>query len=300
MQGLLLINKPEGITSFGVVAKIKKLLGEKRVGHTGTLDPMATGVLPILIGRSTVLSNALLDANKEYVAEIKLGVTTDTLDKTGNITESKPVSFKIDEIQKILSSFLGKQLQVPPMFSALKKDGVRLYDLAREGKTVERKAREIEIFSLELLDYSEDISTIKIKVLCSKGTYIRSLAADIGEKLGTVAMLTALERTKTAGFSLEECVKLEDLTEENIAEFLQSSEKAVMGYPFVNISPAQANRFCNGGELDLSRIKLEKEPSDGEIYRVHGKDMFIGLGITDLGKNSLKIKCLTFHSSDIC
>ena len=300
MQGLLLINKPEGITSFGVVARIKKLLGEKRVGHTGTLDPMATGVLPILVGRSTVLSNALLDANKEYVAEIKLGVTTDTLDKTGSIIESKPVSLKIDEIQKVLSSFLGKQLQVPPMFSALKKDGVRLYDLAREGKTVERKAREIEIFSLELLDYSEDISTIKIKVLCSKGTYIRSLAADIGEKLGTVAMLSALERTRTAGFSLEECVKLEDLTKENIAEFLQSSEKAVMGYPYINISPAQTDRFCNGGELDLSRIKFGKAPSDSEIYRVHGKDKFIGLGITNLEKNSLKIKCLTFHSSDVC
>ncbi len=298
MQGLLLINKPEGITSFGVVAKIKKLLNVKRVGHTGTLDPMATGVLPILVGRSTVLSNALLDANKEYVAEIKLGVTSDTLDKTGNITESKPVCLEIGQIQEVLASFLGKQLQTPPMFSAIKKDGVRLYDLAREGKTVERKAREIEIFSLELLYFKEDI--IKIRVLCSKGTYIRSLAADIGKKLGTVAMLISLERTKTAGFSLEECVKLENLTQENIASFLQSSEKAVMGYPSVDISPAQTDRFCNGGELDLSRIKFKKPPSDNEIYRVHGNDKFIGLGITNLENKSLKIKCLTFHASDVC
>ncbi|MBO5106225.1 MAG: tRNA pseudouridine(55) synthase TruB [Clostridia bacterium] len=291
MQGLLLINKPEGITSFGAVAKIKWLLHTKRVGHTGTLDPMATGVLPILVGRDTVLSSHLLDADKEYIADVKLGITTDTLDKTGTVLSKSDVNISKEELETVLKGFLGKQKQVPPMYSALKKDGVRLYDLAREGKEIVREPREIEIFELELLAFLGD--EFKIRVLCSKGTYIRSLADDIGKKLGTGATLTALKRTKTAGFKIEECVDLEDLTPENTATFLKSAENAVLNYPFLTVSEKQALRFSNGGELSLERLHFKSEPKNGEIYRVKNGDRFFGLGEVDYEKSALKIKCLT-------
>ncbi|MBQ3088634.1 MAG: tRNA pseudouridine(55) synthase TruB [Clostridia bacterium] len=296
MQGLLLINKPKDITSFGVVAKIKWLLHTKRVGHTGTLDPMATGVLPIFVGRSTVLCSHILDADKEYIATVKLGITTDTLDITGNVISQKECSVSREKLLEILNGFLGEQLQVPPMYSALKKDGVRLYDLAREGKEIEREPRKIKIFELELLSYSDD--EFKIRVLCSKGTYIRSLADDIGKALGTGAVLTALQRTKTAGFKIEECVELDSLTPENINEFIKTPELAVLYYPEINVSLKQAERFSNGGELALERLYFSKEYSNGEIYRVKCKERFLGLGEVDSAKSALKIKCLTYHPSD--
>ena len=296
MQGLLLINKPKDITSFGVVAKIKWLLHTKRVGHTGTLDPMATGVLPIFVGRSTVLCSHILDADKEYIATVKLGITTDTLDITGNVISQKECSVSREKLLEILNGFLGEQLQVPPMYSALKKDGVRLYDLAREGKEIEREPRKIKIFELELLSYSDD--EFKIRVLCSKGTYIRSLADDIGKTLGTGAVLTALQRTKTAGFKIEECVELDSLTPENINEFIKNPELAVLYYPEINVSLKQAERFSNGGELALERLYFSKEYSNGEIYRVKCKERFLGLGEVDSAKSALKIKCLTYHPSD--
>lgn len=296
MQGLLLINKPEGLTSFGVVAKIKWLLHTKRVGHTGTLDPMATGVLPILVGRDTVLCSHLLDADKEYVAGVKLGITTDTLDKTGKVLSKTKVNLSKERLEEVLKGFLGKQNQVPPMYSALKKDGVRLYDLAREGKEVEREAREIEIFELELLEFSGD--EFKIRVLCSKGTYIRSLADDIGKELGTGAMLTSLCRTQTAGFKLNECVDLDFLTPENTSSFLKSAENAVLNYPLLFVSEKQALRFSNGGELALERLRFKSQPENGEIYRVKNGERFLGLGEVDFNKSALKIKCLTYHPSD--
>lgn len=296
MQGLLLINKPKDITSFGVVAKIKWLLHTKRVGHTGTLDPMATGVLPIFVGRSTVLCSHILDADKEYIATVKLGITTDTLDITGNVISQKECSVSREKLLEILNGFLGEQLQVPPMYSALKKDGIRLYDLAREGKEIEREPRKIKIFELELLSYSDD--EFKIRVLCSKGTYIRSLADDIGKALGTGAVLTALQRTKTAGFKIEECVELDSLTPENINEFIKNPELAVLYYPEINVSLKQAERFSNGGELALERLYFSKEYSNGEIYRVKCKERFLGLGEVDSAKSALKIKCLTYHPSD--
>lgn len=296
MQGLLLINKPKDITSFGVVAKIKWLLHTKRVGHTGTLDPMATGVLPIFVGRSTVLCSHILDADKEYIATVKLGITTDTLDITGNVISQKECSVSREKLLEILNGFLGEQLQVPPMYSALKKDGVRLYDLAREGKEIEREPRKIKIFELELLSYSDD--EFKIRVLCSKGTYIRSLADDIGKALGTGAVLTALQRTKTAGFKIEECVELDSLTPENINEFIKTPELAVLYYPEINVSLKQAERFSNGGELALERLYFSKEYLNGEIYRVKCKERFLGLGEVDSAKSALKIKCLTYHPSD--
>lgn len=296
MQGLLLINKPEGITSFSAVSKVKWLLHQKRVGHTGTLDPMATGVLPIFVGRATVLCGMILDADKEYIAEIELGTTTDTLDKTGTVLSQSEVKVTKSELENVLKTFLGKQKQIPPMYSAIKKDGVRLYDLARKGETVERKPRDIEIYEIELLSFND--KTFKIRVLCSKGTYIRSLSSDIGEKLGTGAVLTALTRTKTAGFDIGECVDLDSLTPENISSYLLSPENAVLGYDEITVSDGQANRFINGGELDLTRLNFNKPPQDGDVFRVKGIGKFLGLGQVDLEKSALTIKSLTYHFSD--
>lgn len=296
MKGLLLIDKPESITSFGAVAKVKWLLGTKRVGHTGTLDPMATGVLPIMVGRATTLCGHLLDADKEYIARVKLGVVTDTLDITGTILKEQEVNVSLQDLQSVLVGFLGKQMQVPPMFSAIKKDGVRLYDMAREGKEIEREARSIEIFELELLNFKDNV--FEIRVLCSKGTYIRSLADDIGKKIGCGATLTSLRRTKTAGFGIDECVSLDQLTKENVSTYLQSEEKAVLNYPVIRVSSKQAQRFANGGELDLARLHFEENPKDGQLYRVCENNKFLGLGEVSSEKSALKIKCLTYHHSD--
>ncbi len=297
MKGLILIDKPEGITSFGAVAKIKWLSGTKRVGHTGTLDPMATGVLPVFIGRPTVLSDFLLNADKEYIATVKLGESTDTLDRTGRFIKSCPCRVSPEQLKNTLNSFLGKQKQVPPMFSAIKKEGIRLYDLARKGEEVKREPRDIEIFEIELLDFKD--STFKIRVLCSKGTYIRSLAFDIGEALGCGATLYELRRTKTAGFNIEDCIPLDDLAKENIADFIKSEELAVERFKRIAVSDKQATRFLNGGELGFERLRGFGADYDGEIFRVVGENTFLGLGYADFSTSSLKVKCLTYHPSDI-
>lgn len=291
MLGLLLLNKPEGITSFGAVARIKRLAGEKRVGHTGTLDPMATGVLPILIGRATVLSQYLLDADKSYSATVKLGIATDSCDITGNVISSCNVDVLDDDVDNVLKSFVGKQMQTPPMFSAIKQNGVRMYELARRGETVDIPSREIEVFSIDKISNLDKNNQFKIDTTVSKGTYIRSLCRDMGEKLGCGATLTTLTRTKTAGFSLDKCIDLDSLTPENIQQYVLPCDLVVEYLSSVSISEKQAIRFCNGGELSLDRIKYD-EFVDNAVYRVYFENRFLGLGKTDLSKNLLKIECL--------
>ena len=291
MQGLILLDKPENITSFGAVAKIKRIAFEKRVGHTGTLDPMATGVLPVLLGRATALSGLLLEADKRYTAKVKLGVVTDTEDITGNIISETEVSVTNEQLECALKHFTGKIMQKPPMYSAIKKDGVRLYKLAREGKNVEVEAREIEIFSVDLISPLNDENIFEIDVHASKGTYIRSLARDIGEYLGCGACLTGLRRTYTGGFSIEDCAPLDTLNEENITEHIISEERAVAYLPAVSVTEKQAVRFCNGGQLDLERLKI-KALTEGELVRVKLNDKFLGVGVADLQKNQLAIKCI--------
>lgn len=289
MLGLLLLNKPEGITSFGAVARIKRLTGEKRVGHTGTLDPMATGVLPILIGRATVLSQYLIDADKSYSATVKLGITTDTCDITGNVISQREVDGNI-EIGSVLEKFKGKQMQTPPMFSAIKQNGVRMYELARKGETVEIPAREIEVFSLEQTSVISNQFEFDIDATVSKGTYIRSLCRDIGEKLGCGATLTRLTRTRTAGFGIDKCVNLDDLTSDNIADYILPCDLAVDYMPQITVSEKQATRFCNGGALSLDRIKSDFENT--VVYRVYFNKRFLGLGRANTNENLLKIECL--------
>lgn len=290
MLGLLLINKPQGITSFGAVARIKRLANEKRVGHTGTLDPMATGVLPILIGKATVLSRYLLDADKSYTAMVKLGISTDSCDITGNIVSQHKVNLSKD-IDTTLKGFIGKQMQTPPMYSAIKQNGVRMYELARRGENVEIPAREIEVYSLKKTSEITVENEFGIDCTVSKGTYIRSLCRDIGDALECGATLTSLCRTKTAGFSLDMCVGLDDLTPENIENYILPCDTVVKYMPKIQVSEKQSVRFCNGGQLSLDRLKIS-ELSDAKIYRVYYQDKFLGLGAVDLSKNLLKIECL--------
>ena len=289
-QGLLLINKPENITSFGVVAKTKWLLHEKRVGHTGTLDPMATGVLPVFVGRATALSSFLLEADKVYTATFRFGITTDTADITGNVLTQKEVKITEDQLFSAFTKFTGKITQTPPLFSALKKDGVALYKLARQGKTVDIPTREVNINFIEPQGDFEN-NEITVKVSCSKGTYIRSLCRDIGEHLGCGATLSKLRRDATSGFSLEQCVNLDDLTPENIRDYIIDEEKAVEFLREIRVSDKQAVRFTNGGQLSFDRLNYDFT-TDNELLRVKYKDKLLGIGVTDLANNQVAIKCI--------
>lgn len=293
MQGLILLDKPQGITSFSAVGGVKRRAREKRVGHTGTLDPMATGVLPVLLGRATALSSLLLDADKKYIAEIKLGVTTDTDDITGEILSQSNVNITEEQLNKVLSDFVGVISQQPPMYSAIKKDGVRLYKLAREGKAVEIESREVEIFSINLLSPLDKNGVFKIESHVSKGTYIRSLARDIGKALGCGATLYSLRRTYAGGFDISDCVPLDDLTEENIKDHILSEEMAVSHLKEIFVTENQAVRFCNGGQLGFERLRVNTADfSDGQLFRIKYKDLFLGIGFADCEKSQIGIKCI--------
>lgn len=291
MQGLLLLDKPQNITSFSAVSAVKRAASEKRVGHTGTLDPMATGVLPMLLGRATALSSLMLDADKRYIARIRLGIVTDTDDITGKIVSTHAVNLQKGALEEALKNFTGKISQIPPMYSAIKKDGVRLYALAREGKTVEIPSRDIAVFELLLLSELNENNEFEIEAHVSKGTYIRALARDIGEYLGVGATLTALRRTYAAGFNIKECVPLSKLNADNIGEYILSEETALMHLRELNITEKQAVRFCNGGQLGFERIHIENIVPD-ELFRVKYGEKLLGVGYADNNKQQIAIKCI--------
>lgn len=282
MTGIICVNKEKDITSFGVVAKLRGITGEKKAGHTGTLDPMATGVLPVMFGGATRFLNFLPDSDKGYRATFKLGMTTDTLDITGDVTSQSEVAVNSTDVKNAMRDFVGVIDQIPPMFSAKSVDGVRLYDLAREGKTVEREACKVEIKELELVAFDETEHTYQIDVLCSKGTYIRSLIDDIGKKLGCGAVMTELVRTKAMGFDLSDCVTLAELQErkdsgKGFDDVLIDIERMFDCYKKVRVSPAQSTRFFNGGALDINRVQKNIMPD--EICAVYSdKNEFLGLG----------------------
>lgn len=282
MTGIICVNKEKDITSFGVVAKLRGITGEKKAGHTGTLDPMATGVLPVMFGGATRFLNFLPDSDKGYRATFKLGMTTDTLDITGEVTSQSEVAVSVDDVKKVMCDFVGVIDQIPPMFSAKSVDGVRLYDLAREGKTVEREACKVEIKNLDLVSFDDNEHVYQIDVLCSKGTYIRSLIDDIGKKLGCGAVMTELCRTKAMGFDLSDCVTLAELQErkdsgKGFDDVLIDIERMFDCYKKVRVSPAQSTRFFNGGALDINRVQKNIMPD--EICAVYSdKNEFLGLG----------------------
>lgn len=220
LNGIIIVYKEAGFTSNDVVAKMRGICRQRKIGHTGTLDPAATGVLPLCLGTGTKLCDMLTDKDKEYVAELLLGVTTDTQDITGTVLTRQPVEVTKEQVEKAVMSFQGGYEQIPPMYSALKVNGRKLYELAREGKEIERKARRVELPEIEILDMR--LPVVKFRVLCSKGTYIRSLCADIGEKLGCGGTMQSLERTKVGRFSLMEAHTLTELERIRDNEGLES------------------------------------------------------------------------------
>lgn len=297
MQGLILLDKPMGITSFGAVAKIKRAAHEKRVGHTGTLDPMATGVLPVLLGRATALSGLMLDADKRYTATVRLGVATDTDDITGTVIKNGEVNVTSEQLNNAVSHFTGEIMQRPPAYSALKKDGVRLYTLARMGETVEVPERRVTVFSADVVSYINEKNEFTVNFHVSKGTYIRSLARDIGEFLGCGACLSSLCRTYTGGFSLSQCISPDALTEQNISEYILSEEKAVEYLKEVQVTKKQAVRFSNGGQLGFERLR-GINLTENELVRVKCEKLFLGIGRADIAKDQLAVKCVINYPGD--
>lgn len=253
MTGIICLNKPEGITSFLALKKTKRAIGEKKAGHCGTLDPMATGVLPIMIGGATRFLPYLPVAPKKYVATLEFGYRTDTLDRTGEIIEKTGIIPDAEAVKNVLKNFRGEIMQVPPMYSAIKKNGVRMYDLARQGIEVEREARPATIYNLEILSDETSERIYKLFVTCSSGTYIRTLIDDIGMELGTGATMTALERTAVGNFLIEDSINIEEI--ELLGEgALLSVNDALSDYPAIKVSEAQGKRFFNGGALALERV----------------------------------------------
>ncbi len=293
MTGIICLDKQEHMTSFSTVARARRIVGEKKAGHAGTLDPMATGILPVLLGGATRFMEFLPVHDKGYRARIQLGMTTDTLDTTGTVLTRSGVRVSKAQVEQALAAFRGDILQVPPMYSALSKNGVRLYELARRGEEVERQARSVTIYRLELTEFDGQTQECTLNVLCSKGTYIRSLADDLGRMLGCGAVMSGLRRTYAVGFSLEDCVTLDTLSElaqqGKLSQCMIPLERALAAYPSLSVTQAQAVRFANGGALDADRLRFA-EKRDG-LFRVYSPDeRFLGLGELLPGERELKVR----------
>lgn len=283
MNGVLNIFKPKGMSSFDAVRVVKKVAGTGKVGHTGTLDPEATGVLPICIGKATKIIDYIMNSEKVYEVTLKLGIRTTTYDLEGEILEERDYEHLTDvEILQAVNSFIGEYSQIPPMYSALKQNGVRLYELARKGIEVEREGRLITIYNIE--DIKINNPYVSMKVSCSKGTYIRSLCYDIGEKLGVFATMTELNRAKTSVFSQEESININDLTKENINQYILSMEKALEKYDKIIVHGKYVNLLINGVRVGDNRFTKNKVINE-KLYRVYDEENnFIGLGKkNDLG-----------------
>lgn len=273
MDGLILINKQKGFTSHDVVNVIRKKLNIKKVGHTGTLDPNATGVLPILVGKATKISKYLIEHNKTYIATIKLGEKTDTGDSEGRVIETKkvPKNLEKEEIEQALTDFLGKQKQLPPIYSAIKVKGKKLYEYAREGQEVKLEPRDIEIYKIKLLEYK--YNKIKIEAECSKGTYMRTLCEDIAKKLETVGYMEELQRTKINEFKIENSILLDDINIKNVEQKLIKIEEIFKEKNSIELNDKKLELFLNG-------VKLTYDLSN-DIYKIYNNKCFVGIGIIE-------------------
>lgn len=283
-HGIINIYKEKGFTSHDVIAKMRGICKQKKIGHTGTLDPDAVGVLPVCLGAATKLCDMLTDRNKEYIAVLRLGVTTDTQDISGRVLEEKEVTVSKETVQEVILSFLGNQLQVPPMYSALKVNGKKLYELAREGKEVERLPRPVSIYEIEIL--GENMPEFTIRVACSKGTYIRTLCHDIGQKLGCGAIMTALTRTRVGEFPIEKAYtlsKIQQLSDEGrLWEILVPIEKVFEHFPSVTVKKDASKALLNGNQLKMEEIekptdimeKVRVYDSEGKFYGIYEYDSF--------------------------
>lgn len=275
MDGIIVINKEKEYTSHDVVAKLKKKLNISKVGHTGTLDPNATGVLPILIGKGTKFSKYLINHDKIYEVELELGKKTDTADIEGKVIEEKNVDEKYikENLLQVLESFVGKQEQIPPMYSAIKKNGKKLYEYARAGEKVEIEPRKIEIYKIDLNKYDKNI--ISFVVSCSKGTYIRSLCEDIAGKLNTVGYMKNLKRLQVGKFNIKDAVYIDDIDLKNVNEHLIKLEEILRETPCINLSEKKLKLFINGVQLTANNI-------DG-LYKIYVANKFIGTGTIKKG-----------------
>ncbi len=290
MNGIINFYKPKGMTSHGAVSFFRKLLNIKRIGHTGTLDPNAEGVLPICIGKATRVSEYLLSADKEYLGELTLGKATDTQDGDGETIKESFKKVSEEEIRTIFNNYKGDILQVPPMYSALKQNGKKLYELAREGKTVERAARPITIYELEIKNIDNN-RKIEFLARCSKGTYIRTLCNDIGEDLGTFGYMSNLLRVSVGPFKIKNSYRKEDLEKMSISQLekiLLPIDFALMDFESIVIKDDLYKRLVNGVKIEIENNKIDLET----ILRVYSNNEFIGLGniIEKNGISLLKMK----------
>ncbi|EJT5938309.1 TPA: tRNA pseudouridine(55) synthase TruB [Clostridium perfringens] len=281
MNGVINIYKNTGMTSFDVVAMVRRVAKMKKVGHTGTLDPAASGVLPVCLGKATKIIDYIMENKKVYRVNLKLGMVTDTYDLEGEVLREEDAShITKDEILNCINSFLGTIDQVPPMYSALKQNGVRLYELARQGIEVHREARKVTIYSIENIKI-ESNDNIQMDVCCSKGTYIRSLCYDIGEKLNVGATMTALERIQNGTFTKEEAINIEDLTEELLEKHIISIEKALDSFEKITVNEKFGKLLRNGVKVFDNRMYSE-EVEFNKLYRVYEDNgVFLGLGKRD-------------------
>lgn len=290
INGVLNIYKPKGFTSHDVVGKLRRISGQKKIGHTGTLDPEAVGVLPVCLGSATRLCDFLTQKDKEYIALVRLGITTDTQDTTGQVLKERKVEVTLGEVEKALNAFLGEYQQIPPMYSAVKVNGRKLYELAREGKEVERKARPVQIYAIQILDMK--LPQLTIRVQCSKGTYIRTLCHDLGEALGCGGAMAGLERTRSGMFTKETTITLEELEERVAGRGEKSREEAFegilipvdemfKGYPALRLKPAMERLVENGNSFEEKHLisgQLKEEPQDCSQYRIYIKENnFVGI-----------------------
>ena len=280
INGIVIIHKEPGFTSHDVVAKMRGICGQKKIGHTGTLDPAAAGVLPVCLGSATKLWDMLTDKDKEYVAELLLGVETDTQDTTGRVLAQHPVTVSREAVEETVFSFLGAYGQIPPMYSALKVDGRRLYELARAGKEVERKARPVTIHELEILEYRPPI--VAFRAVCSKGTYIRTLCADIGEQLGCGGTMQSLRRTRVGDFRLENAItlgRLQQLRDEGrLNQAVLPVESVFLDCPAIHVREEFIGLLENGNRLVPEQTEEKTVYTGGKWVRMYGKDeLFRGI-----------------------
>ena len=278
-SGVINIYKEAGYTSHDVVAKLRGILKQKKIGHTGTLDPQAQGVLPVCLGKGTKLCDLLADHDKEYEAVLRLGITTDTQDMEGNVLQESSVQVSEEEVRTCILSFQGEQMQVPPMYSALKVNGKKLYELAREGKVVERKARSVTFHKIEVLWM--ELPKVKIRVQCSKGTYIRTLCNDIGEKLGCGGCMEELLRTRVERFALEDAVKLDEvqkaMEEGTVDSLIFPVDRIFDQYPTAKTTTQGDLLVHNGNRLFSELLQEEPEVESGYVRVYDSEDTFIGL-----------------------
>ncbi|WP_311487078.1 tRNA pseudouridine(55) synthase TruB [uncultured Anaerococcus sp.] len=294
LKGILNVNKEKGISSARVVSLVRRALNMKKVGHTGTLDLEASGVLPIVIGKATRVSDYMMTKDKVYETELILGAKTDTLDAAGEIIEKSDKEVTREEFLQAMKTFKGEIDQIPPMYSALKVNGKKLYDLAREGIEIERKKRKVNIYDIELLDFAFPKATIR--VTCSKGTYIRTLVDDLGEELGSLAYVNELARVRVGDFDIKDAIKSEDLLEipkEDLINKLYPIDTALKDFDKIILDRKYLDNLVNGQIVEVDK-------NYGKIIRVYAGDDFIGLGnnFSQDGKNFLKMEKVFYERSD--